>query len=58
MGRSPDGTASTGSTEGTVEFPVTFQGRQERHQAWYKVVRPSPPDNGDKRDASPGGTAT
>ena len=26
------------STEGTVDFPVTFDGRDEVHQTWYRIV--------------------
>jgi L-proline amide hydrolase len=49
MAQRPADTASTSSTEGTVEFTTTFQGRQETHQTWYKIV--SPLDNSNKRDA-------
>src|SRR5580692_3492940 len=41
--------ASTAGTEGTIEFTTAFQGRQERHQTWYKIV--SSPDNSSKRPA-------
>jgi L-proline amide hydrolase len=49
MAQRPADTASTSSTEGTVEFSTTFQGRQETHQTWYKIV--SPFDNSNKRGA-------
>jgi L-proline amide hydrolase len=29
------------STEGTVEFRTTYQGREETHRTWYRIVGPS-----------------
>jgi len=36
---------STSGTEGTVDFRTTWNGRQETHQTWYKIIG----DNSNKR---------
>ena len=36
------------ATEGTAAFTTTYQGRDETHQTWYKIVRPAQADNSKK----------
>ena len=36
------------ATEGTAAFTTTYQGRDETHQTWYKIVRPAQADNSRK----------
>jgi L-proline amide hydrolase len=43
--------AGTVSTEGTVDFTTPFQGADETHQTWYKIVSPPPSGSGNARDA-------
>jgi L-proline amide hydrolase len=30
---------NTSSTEGTADFRITWNGHQETHQTWYKIIR-------------------
>ena len=48
--------AGTVSTEGTVDFTTPFQGADETHQTWYKIVNPPPSGSGNTRDAGADGS--